>query len=192
MILTEDFLKNEVNEYNCVKNFSLFLEDKKFNNKESYDLFISHSFMDKQLVGVLYKKFEEAGYKVYIDWKEAKLQDRENVSSETAKILRERMNQCSGLSYIATGNNVNSKWCPWELGYADGKKNRAAILPILNSRNNEYKGLEYLGIYPYIDYEKNKKSGKYEFWVNDSKDRNKYTVLREWLETGNLKDHNAN
>ena len=67
----------------------------------------------------------------------------------------------------------------------------AAILPILNSGSNEYKGLEYLGIYPYIDYNAST-NGKYEFWVNDPKDRNKYTVLREWLETGKLKDHNAN
>ncbi len=191
MILTKDFLQNEVNKYSSLNKFSLLLESRKFDNNKNYDLFISHSFMDKQLVEVLYKKFEEAGYKVYIDWKEEKLQDRENVSSETAKILRERMNRCSGLSYIATGNIVNSKWCPWELGYADGKKNRAAILPILNSGSNEYKGLEYLGIYPYIDYNAST-NGKYEFWVNDPKDRNKYTVLREWLETGKLKDHNAN
>ena len=167
------------------------LENRKFIVNKNYDLFISHSFMDKELVEVLYEKFEEAGYEVYIDWKESSLQDRENVSSETAKILRERINNWLGLSYIATENIVNSKWCPWELGYADGKKNRAAILPILNNGSNEYKGLEYLGIYPYIDYNTSI-NGKYEFWVNDQKDRNKYTVLREWLETGKLNEHNAN
>lgn len=191
MILTKDFLQNEVNKYSSLNKFSLLLENRKFDNNKSYDLFISHSFLDKQLVEVLYKKFEEAGYKVYIDWKEKGLQNRENVSSETARILRERMNRCSGLSYIATENIVNSKWCPWELGYADGKKNRATILPILNNRSNEYKGLEYLGIYPYIDYNTST-NGKYEFWVNDPENKNKYTTLREWLETGNLKEHNAN
>lgn len=191
MILTKSFLENELKKKNKFNNFSLLLENRKFIVNKNYDLFISHSFMDKELVEVLYEKFEEAGYEVYIDWKESSLQDRENVSSETAKILRERINNCLGLSYIATGNIVNSKWCPWELGYADGKKNRAAILPILNNGSNEYKGLEYLGIYPYIDYNTST-NGKYEFWVNDPKDRNKYTVLREWLETGKLNEHNAN
>lgn len=191
MILTEDFLKNEVNKYSSLNKFSLLLENRKFDNNKSYDLFISHSFMDKQLVEVLYKKFEEAGYKVYIDWKEEKLQNRENVSADTAKILRERMNRCSGLSYIATGNIINSKWCPWELGYADGKKNRAAILPILKDSSKEYKGLEYLGIYPYIDYEVTK-GGRYEFWVNDVKDKSKYSNLRDWLGTGELQEHGIN
>lgn len=188
MILTKDFLQNEVNKYSSLNKFSLLLENRKFDNNKSYDLFISHSFMDKQLVEVLYKKFEESGYKVYIDWKEEKLQDRENVSSETAKILRERMNRCSGLSYIATGNIVNSKWCPWELGYADGKKNKAAILPILNEKSNEYKGMEYLGIYPYIDYVEDK-NGKFDFWVNDSQIKNKYTTLRKWLNGEKLIEH---
>ena len=70
MILTKDFLQNEVNKYSSLNKFSLLLESRKFDNNKNYDLFISHSFMDKQLVEVLYKKFEEAGYKVYIDWKE--------------------------------------------------------------------------------------------------------------------------
>ncbi len=68
MILTKDFLQNEVNKYSSLNKFSLLLENRKFDNNKSYDLFISHSFMDKQLVEVLYRKFEEAGYKVYIDW----------------------------------------------------------------------------------------------------------------------------
>lgn len=190
MILTKSFLENELKKKNNFNNFSISLENRKFTTNKNYDLFISHSFMDKELVEILYEKFEEAGYEVYIDWKEKSLQDRENVSPETARILRERINNCLGLSYIATGNSVNSKWCPWELGYADGRKNRAAILPILNNESNEYKGLEYLGIYPYIDYNISK-NGKYEFWVNDANDKNKYTTLREWLKTGELKEHNT-
>ena len=102
--------------------------------------------------------------------------------------MRERINRCSGLSYIATGNIINSKWCPWELGYADGKKNRAAILPILCEKSNEYKGMEYLGLYPYIDYEKDE-NGKFDFWVNDSQIKNKYITLRKWLNGEKLIEH---
>lgn len=184
MILNEAFLKSKVGmgeyKYSNIKNNN-------FEAYKKYDLFISHSYMDKELVEVLYKMFEESGYKVYIDWKEEKLQNRENVSVETALILKDRINCCAGLSFIATGNVVNSKWCPWELGYADGKKNRAAILPILKGQDNQYDGMEYLGVYPYIDYNKTTK-GNYEFWVNDVNDKNKYSTLREWLSTGELKN----
>ena len=188
MILTEKFLRKEANENNKY-NFSGFLENRKYDENKNYDLFISHSYMDKKLVEVLYGKFEEAGYSVYIDWKEEELQNRENVSANTANILKRRINNCLGLAYIATENITKSKWCPWELGYSDGKKNKAAIFPILKSDSKEFKGLEYLGIYPYIDYKINE-SGKYEFWVNDPDEKNKYTSLREWLKTGKLTEHN--
>ena len=186
MILNEAFLKTKIG--TAGYKYSV-LENKKFEANKKYDLFISHSYMDKELVEVLYKMFEESGYEVYIDWKEEKLQNRENVSADTARILKNRINSCLGLSFIATGNIVNSKWCPWELGYADGKKNRAAILPITKEEVYEYNGLEYLGIYPYITYSKIQNSNIYEFWVHDVKDKNKYTTLKKWLETGELQEH---
>lgn len=188
MILSESYLRNEQKLYTNTYKYEKLLENRKYNSREKYDLFISHSYMDKELVEVLYNKFEEAGYKVYIDWKEKTLQDRENVSAETARQLKLRMNNCTGLSYIATSNIVNSKWCPWELGYADGKKNKAAILPITKEKTYEYKGIEYLGIYPYIDYAK-RKNGEYDFWVNDGQVNNKYTSLREWLNGSELKQY---
>ena len=46
-------------------------------------------------------------------------------------------------------------------------------------------------MYPYIDYN-TANNGKYEFWVNDVNDKNKYSTLREWLSTGELKDHKNN
>ena len=39
-----------------------------FDAAQNYDLFISHSFKDKDLVTGLYHLFTQAGYKVYIDW----------------------------------------------------------------------------------------------------------------------------
>lgn len=188
MILNETFLRNEAKKIYNLDKFELLLENKYFAANQRYDLFISHSFQDKELVEVLYNKFKEAGYRVYIDWKEETLQNRGNVSSETAKILKNHMNNCLGLLYIATASITNSKWCPWELGYADGKKNTAAILPILKDEHSQYKGQEYLGIYPYVDYNKNKK-GKYDFFVNDENDERKYTTLRDWLEGGALRIH---
>ena len=89
MILNEAFLKTKIG--TGVYKYSV-LENKQFEVNKKYDLFISHSYMDKELVEVLYKIFEESGYEVYIDWKEENLQNRENVSADTARILKNRIN----------------------------------------------------------------------------------------------------
>ena len=80
---------------------------------------------------------------------------------------------------MSTKNITNSKWCPWELGYFDGRKNeRCCILPVMSG--SRFEGQEYLGLYPYIEYEKSNKTGKYEFWVNEQ-GSDKYIILRQWL-----------
>lgn len=153
-----------------------------FFSKNAYDIFLSHSYLDKSLVYTLVDLFNEAGYSVYVDWMVDTQLDRSNVTAKTAATLRERMDACNGLAYISTVNITSSKWCPWELGYMDGSKNgRCAILPIMEKDTYAFNGQEYLGIYPYIDYEKANNSDKYEFWVNDPKDRNMYVSLRKWL-----------
>lgn len=43
-----------------------------------------------------------------------------------------------------------------------------------------FKGQEYLGLYPFIDYETRKGTQEYEFWVNDPENGN-YISLRKWL-----------
>lgn len=69
MILTESDLRvaaQEVKSKNLEKSY--ISESTRFDAIEAYDLFISHSFSDKDLVLGLKYKFKQAGYKVYIDW----------------------------------------------------------------------------------------------------------------------------
>ena len=35
--------------------------------------------------------------------------------------------------YLATPNSAKSRWCPWEIGYADGKKDPRSIVVIATS-----------------------------------------------------------
>lgn len=152
-----------------------------FSKKDSYDLFISHSFLDKKLILTLMDLFNIAGYSVYVDWINDKNLDRNNVSSRTANVIKNRISNCKGLSYIATRNIVNSKWCSWELGLADGMLNgKSCILPVMEE-SCTFKGLEYLGLYPYIEYEKISGKSIYEFWIIDQYDSSRYTSLRKWL-----------
>lgn len=158
-----------------------------YNRRDKYDLFLSHSYLDKDLVYSLVELFNKSGYSVYVDWMIDTQLDRTKVNASTANQLRSRMQRCNGLAYVSTTNIVQSKWCPWELGYVDGNKNgRCAILPIVKTSGESFMGQEYLGLYPYIDYEIDRANKKHEFWVNDPDDSQRYIKLSAWLASSNL------
>lgn len=150
-------------------------------SKDKYDIFLSHSYLDKTLVYAVVDLFNQAGYSVYVDWIEDQQLDRSKVTAVTANTLRKRMELSKSLAYVATSNSSNSKWCPWELGYVDASKNgRCAILPIMKDEGSTFKGQEYLGLYPFIDYAPIENTQKYQFWVNDPQNGN-YVSLEKWL-----------
>ncbi len=177
MILTENKIRQaakEIKDQNIVISESV----RHFDATQSYDLFISHSFSDRELINGLYHLFNKSGYKVYIDWIDDLNLDRGKVTSDTAQIIRNRIKGCTGTAYISTANSTSSKWCPWELGVADGMKGRVCILPVMDSN---FKGQEYLGLYPYLEYAQVQGKSRYEFWVYDQYDHSKYIVLNQWL-----------
>lgn len=185
MILTYEFLKkesnnrdiNEASEKNIInRNNTIHSE------RELFDLFLSHSYLDKKLILTLIVLFNNAGYSVYVDWIYDKNLNRNNVSPKTASVIKKRVSTCKGLSYIATRNIGNSKWCPWELGLADGMLNgKSCILPVMEE-SGTFRGREYLGLYPYIEYGKTRRRKVYDFWVKNQKSANRYTSLRDWLD----------
>ena len=105
-----------------------------------FDIFLSHSSLDRNKVTNLVRPFNNCGYSVYVDWMYDDYLDRNNVTKETAEIMKARMNQSAGLSYLATSNAASSKWCPWELGYFDekSKNSRCCILPVLSYASTRY------------------------------------------------------
>ncbi len=120
---------------------------------ERFDIFLSHSIKDQELVSGVRVLLEEKGYKVYIDWVEDEELDRQYVDKETAERLRQRMRNCSSLIFIATDQSSASKWMPWELGYFDGYKPGAvAVFPLVDTERSTFHGQEYLGLYPAVDW----------------------------------------
>ncbi|RZU47960.1 TIR domain-containing protein [Fluviicoccus keumensis] len=118
----------------------------------SFDIFLSHSYLDRKIIIGIKLALEDLGYSVYVDWIDDQQLSRLEVSKSTAQTLRARMTQSRSLLYATTQNAENSKWMPWELGLMDGLKQKAAILPIALNPNQpeEYRGQEYLGVYPYV------------------------------------------
>ena len=157
----------------------------KCNIYENFDIFLSHSYQDKEIIPALKNKLEEMGYSVYVDWiSDGCISRDKKIDKETASILQKRMKQSKCLIYATSDNSQKSRWMPWELGYFDGIKDKmVGILPIKKTDNNftdNFKGEEYLGLYFYIDKAPGKNSTNEILWVNEDSD--KYIKFTEWLD----------
>jgi len=159
---SEQMLINEANDFDAV---------------EEYDIFLSHSYKDAILILNLKRDIEALGFSIYVDWVEDPQLDRSNVIPSTAGVIKKRIDSSKCLIYVPSENSSDSKWMPWELGYADGAKNgKAAILPISDSPHSteEYNGREYLGLYYYVT--------KNESTLCVREDATTYVKFKEWLE----------
>lgn len=157
-------------------------ESAAYKSDETYDIFLSHSALDAEVIYGLKIELEGRGFSVYVYWIEDP-QARETVDAETAAKLKGRMQSCKGLLYAASENANASRWMPWELGYFDGIKNRVAIAPIESTNRSYYfsgfKGQEYLDLYPYISLSDGSDNTVW-IWNRESKP---VAPLRNWLES---------
>jgi hypothetical protein len=110
--------------------------------------FLSHSHLDQEKAKGLQVLLAEAGWDVFIDWEHNVLDERPN--RDTARWLQSAIQACDWLFYLATANSAKSRWCPWEIGYADGKKDLRAIVVISTSDGSSTYGSEYLDLYRQI------------------------------------------
>jgi hypothetical protein len=130
----------------------ILAEASTFDPTTTYDIFLSHSSRDKALVLGVKNRLERASFSVYIDWIDDADMDRTAVTPENAERLRWRMRRCSSLLYLATDNASRSKWMPWEVGFFDGlAEGVIGILPVLDDPDQEFQGMEFLGLYGVVD-----------------------------------------
>jgi hypothetical protein len=72
-------------------------EARAFNSLKTYDIFLSHSLKDGEIIYGLKGELEKRELSVYVDWIEDPQLSRDNVNKETARTLRERMKLCRAL-----------------------------------------------------------------------------------------------
>ncbi|MGG1632336.1 TIR domain-containing protein [Rossellomorea sp. NRS-1567] len=152
-----------------------------FDINKKYDIFISHSFRDAEVIHGL-KLFIEKIYslRVYVDWIDDPELDRTQVSKYTANRLRNRMNNCKTMLVAHSESSPDSRWVPWEIGYFDSRIGKIAVMPITKgiSNSEKYEGQEYLGLYSY-GVRGNDKSQRTKIWIQDNPD--KYVDLADWV-----------
>lgn len=114
---------------------------------DHYDVFLSHSHNDEKIALGIKRILENKGKTVYIDYVNDAHTSDEKVSAATAKLLKDRMDNCSELIYVHTQNSTLSKWCPWELGYFDKKSGRISVA-FVDDFTWTTLSQEYLQLYP--------------------------------------------
>lgn len=150
----------------------------KASSLSSFDIFLSHSHLDPELIDGAIRFLDELRYSVYVDWKVDPAP--ESVTKKAAEQVRKRLRQSKALFFASTDGSRSSRWMPWELGYMDGRNGKCAILPIAayDTNSNSYEGREYLGIYPYVTSSKDKK-GRRRLWVRE--DSETYVSFDDWI-----------
>lgn len=115
-------------------------------------IFLSHSHLDKTIVNKIGLLFSKLNTELYVDWLDKTLPEETNkVTADTIKV---KIQECNHFLFLATYHGLRSKWCNWELGVADSlkKSKNLAILPI-ESKSGNWKGNEYLQLYPEMKFE---------------------------------------
>lgn len=149
----------------------------------TFDVFLSHSFRDADLILGIVEILESSGQSVYVDWINDAQLDRSKVIVATADVLRRRMGQCRALVYASTVAATHSKWMPWELGFFDGLRGseHVAIMPLAGQSVAHPSGQEYLGLYSLVEELPTKTPGlKLPFVTRQQRGQ------REWKSLGSL------
>lgn len=168
----------------------LLFENRIYSFKTKVFLSHKHSDLDelKDIIGFLESKYN---VDVYIDSMDKAMPT--TTSGATAARIKSVIQKCDKFILLATDDAVESKWCNWELGFGDAQKFREniAILPIKEKGQYDfqYKGKEYMSIYPqiiYYDGSEQYTSGArvtpgFYYGYRDDKGTINITPLNDWL-----------
>ncbi len=117
-----------------------------------YDIFLSQAIRDEELILGIYSILtEDIGLTVFCDWVESPLSHRANTTPADAEYIKGKMLASRGLMFIDSEHAETSSWMSWEIGWFHGAKRRVCVLPIVRSEDDQYRGREFLGLYPMVE-----------------------------------------
>ncbi len=148
-------------------------------SSEKFDVFLSHASAEPEEIILGVKLLlEDRDLKVYVDKYSDPQLSPGRVTPETAEILRDRMRSSGSLLYIHSQHSKTSRWMPWELGFFDGFKGDVGVIPVTRNQEEDFKGEEYLNLYPYVDITDSDKIATTSLWINKS--AGTYARLDRW------------
>lgn len=118
--------------------------------------FLSHSHKDQNLAKGVQGFLQEHGWDVYIDWEDTSMP--ETPDRTTAEQIQRKIRDLDWFLFLATQNSMASRWCPWEIGCADGRKplNTILVLQTVDDGGRHY-GHEYMELYRHLSVTTTKK-----------------------------------
>lgn len=162
--IDNELVKNESSPQVLMKR--LFVDE--LEKLKEFDAFISHNSNDESKIIEFYKKMNQNGYVVYIDWVNDKFDlKRQWCNATTAEVIKERIKQSRVFILFLSQSTLKSQWCPWELGYADALGKKICVYLYDSDKINVP---QFYKIYPkvYIDD---------KIWVEDGK----RTEFKNWV-----------
>lgn len=106
-------------------------------------VFLSHSHKDATYAAGVAALLLEAGFEAYIDWQDTSMPETPN--HQTASAIKLRIQRADLFMFLATPSSTVSRWCPWEIGYADGVKDIEDMIVVQTTDSNgRHYGNEYL------------------------------------------------
>lgn len=117
-----------------------------------WSIFLSHKHNELEYLERVRYVLESLNTSVYVDWADPSMQHP--TDRRTAEALKKKIERYDKFIFIASDAAIASKWCNWEIGYGDAHKyeqEKIALFPIKQD-DREWKGNEYLQLYPSIEY----------------------------------------
>lgn len=131
--------RKELTKYRCFYQRSASLLESQEYLTRKFDVFISHSYKDRDIVGNFVEFLRrDYGVSCFIDWKE----DNRN-PDEAANKLKKVMKNCKAMLLLRSENSDNSYWVPWETGCFETIKDGIAG-----------NGTKYIALFPIANQEK--------------------------------------
>ncbi|MGF6505869.1 hypothetical protein [Paraburkholderia sp. 32] len=151
-LLTERLVRDKARDFMMRKGLSAerCLEHVGRQDRPRYDIFLSQTKRDAEIVLGVYAYLTSLGYKVFCDWIEMPKVDGSPVTPANAELVRTSMERSDTMLFIDSEGAEQSRWMCWELGWFDAAKGYVAILPLANESKDYYYGREFVGLYPYV------------------------------------------